>query len=392
MIGNNSVISTEPIRANLWLLNSGIQNENGNSRGGFNSWFDLIQQNYSYVYSEITGYGVTSLLYLSKYFGEEFYIDKAIAAYKWLKDKALDESGGIRTRDYFVDMDDASHYSFDSNNLYAFDNGMVLYGIVNLYKKTKNERILLFAVQIADFLIDNMKKDDGMFYAVYNSETGKKTDIADKWSTQSGSYHAKLALGFTDLYEITNNKAYKDAALGVCNASLDFQDDSGRFITNRADNSTHLHPHSYSAEGLLYTGDRFGRTDFIESAKRAVKWSLSLINQDGGIPKKFSGTEFINFYRSDILAQTLRLGSLFFSLGELGEEEIISLEKLRRCLVKFQYKSEDRQDGGFYYGYTLDGSKKDHLNSWCTMFALQGLIMYDENIIKRNTKNLECFV
>jgi len=49
------------------------------------------------------------------------------------------------------------------------------------------------------------------------------------------------------------------------------------------------------------------------------------------------------------------------------------------------------QMGSFYYGYTLNGEKKDHLNSWCTMFSIQVLMMYGENIAKKNTE-MGCFV
>jgi hypothetical protein len=392
MESDRSFFSVESVLANKWLLNSGIQNDDGPSRGGFNSWFDLERQDYSYVYSEITGYGITSLLYLSRYFGKEFYMEKALSAYKWLSETAMDKSGGVRTRDYLIDMDDSEHYSFNSGNIYTFDNGMVLYGLVNLYRKTAIESILRSAVRIADFLIDNIRKKDGSFFAVYNSDTGEKIDVTDKWSTQTGSYHSKLALGFIDLYDVTKDGKYKNIVISLCEGALKFQDDSGRFITNCGDNSTHLHPHLYSAEGLLYAGDYFGMERFIDSARKAVNWVLSSIKDDGGVPKKFTGTEFVPYYRSDILAQTLRLGSIFFGMGKSGEGGQEVLSKLRKCLVRFQYNRGNRQDGGFYYGFTLDGNKKDHLNSWCTMFALQALMTYDEIVVKRQEKNMECFV
>ncbi len=392
MDAHRALLSTESVKANMWLLNSGIQNDKGSSAGGFNSWLDLEKKSYSYVYSEITGYGITSLLFLLGYFGKEFYVQKAFSAYKWLSEIAMDECGGVRTRDYFTDMVGSEHYSFDSRNIYAFDNGMVLYGIINLYRKTGERPVLNLALKIADFLIDKMRKDDGSFFAIYNSETGEKIDVPDKWSTQSGSFHSKLALGFTDLYDVTKEQKYADVVIRLCESSMKFQDESGRFITDRKDKSTHLHPHSYSAEGLLYAGRYFGVKDLIDSADMAVKWSLSSVREDGGIPKKFGEEGFIPYYRSDILAQTLRLSSVLFSMGRLGEEYLNILKKLRKCLVSFQYRSEDSQDGGFYYGHTLDGRKRDHLNSWCTMFALQALVMYDECVVKGQEKNLECFI
>jgi len=389
---NDHLYSSEPVLANMWLLKSGIQNAGGPGKGGFNSWFDLARKDYSYIYSEITGYGITSLLYLSRYFGEEFYLDKAVSAYEWLATSALDDSGGVRTRDYYHDMENSGRYSFDSGNIYAFDNGMVLYGVVNLYKRTGDSRHLAFARTLADFLVKNMVKDDGSFYAVYNSLTGEKTDKPGKWSTQTGSYHAKLALGFGDLFGVTGDLQYERVVKDLLRHSLRYQEASGRFVTDRADNSTHLHPHLYSAEGLLYAGISSGEKDFVSSAAKAVKWALDSAREDGGVPKKFDGKDFSPFYRSDILAQALRLGSWLYGLDMLGEEYAPALKKLRRKLVSFQYRGSGSQDGGFYYGYGLDGAKKEHLNSWCTMFAVQALMMYDENVVKRSGKTVECFV
>lgn len=379
--------------AKNWILNSGIQIADGPNIGGFNSWFDMKENSYSYVYSEITGYGITTLLHLGNYFDDAEYLDKAALAADWLIAKAGHPCGGVRTRDYYKESGGSRHYSFKRGNIYAFDNGMVLYGMINLYKRTKDMKHLEFAGQIADFLIKNMVKPDGLLWAVFDTETGKKTDESDKWSTQSGSYHAKLAMAFTDLFEVTGDAIYKETALNLCGASLSFQEASGRFITSRSEGSTHLHPHSYSAEGLLYAGAYFDKEEFIESAERAVKWALDSQMPDGGLPKKYDGKEFIPFYRSDILAQMLRLGTILRDEGRLGPGYDPVLEKLKDKLVSFQYSGEGDQSGGFFYGTDLEGTTRQHINSWCTMFALQALIMYDEfSTNDKITYKLDCLI
>lgn len=365
--------------AENWIMNSGIQNIEGEEKGGFNAWFNLDSRDYSYVYSEITGYGITTLLYLSKFF-EGSYKERAILAWDWIREKALHSSGAVMTRLYLDDTEETDQYSFLSENLYAFDNGMVLYALVNLYKETNDEDVIKCSIGIADFLIEKMRKDNGLFYASCNPSTGKKVDSDWKWSSQSGSYHAKLALGFIDLFDLTKDYRYKEAAIGVLEKAVGFQDkDSGRFVTSRLDMTTHLHPHSYSAEGLLYGGFYFNREDFIASAVKAVKWALDNMRADGGICKKYDKNRFIKLYRADVLAQILRLGSVMLKENVLDKEYLASLKKLRSKLLTFQYNLETNQKGGFYYGYTLDGEKKNHLNSWCTMFALQALLMFERD-------------
>ncbi|MGD2279011.1 MAG: glycoside hydrolase family 76 protein [Candidatus Omnitrophota bacterium] len=376
-----------------WILYSGIQNSEELNAGGFNSWFDMDGDSYPYLYSEITGYGITTLLYLGRRFGDEECLERAVSAAEWLMSSAAHSCGGVKTRRYNDRMAESDLYSFESEVIYAFDNGMVLYGMANLYKQTKESKYLEFAVGIADFLIGEMITPEGLFFASLNAKTGDREDSPRKWSSQSGSYHAKIALGLVDLFDITKNERYKNAVLKLCRRCMDFQDGPGRFVTSRADNSTHLHPHSYSAEGLLYAGIYFGEDEFIESAHRAVKWALDNQCPDGGVPKKFNGEKFIPYYRSDVLAQVLRLGVVLSDIGKLGEKYLPRLEMLRDKLLAYQFSGKGRQAGGFYYGTALDGLARDHINSWCTMFAAQALVMYDDLKIDRETKNrMECFV
>ena len=376
-----------------WLVNSGIQNSSGENAGGFNAWYDFEKEHYSYIYSEITGYGITTLMYMYDRFSDAIYLKKAEEAFLWLKNKAMSPFGGVRTRDYYLESKESDKYSFESDNLYAFDNGMVLYGIANLYRVTKNKEHLIFAEKIAKFMIEKMRKDDGLFYAVYSGKTGAKEDAPWKWSTQSGSYHAKLALGLIDLYEETKNEEYLNVARDLSLASLSFQAEDGRFITSREDRSTHLHPHSYSAEGLLYAGCYFEDDRLIRSAQNATTWALEAQTMEGIIPKFFIKDEFSSYFRTDVLAQVLRLGAILYSLKLLPEEYLKKLDLLRKKLVEVQYNGKNNQLGGFIFGYTLDGKKKEHVNSWCSMFALQALKMYKDYCIDKNEFNgLRCLI
>ncbi len=379
--------------AREWMINSGIQNTEGINRGGFNSWYDTASGDYSYVYSEITGYGITTLLFLEKIYSDKEYLKRAIIAANWLASRAVHSIGGVKTRDYIQEMEEAHLYSFDSENIYAFDNAMVLYGMVNLYKRTQDKKFLEFSLWMGDFLVKRLKKDDGSFYAVYNAGTGEKEDRTAKWSTQSGSYHAKMALGFIDLFDATGISTYGDVAYDLCKWSMEQQDFSGRFITSRADSSTHLHPHCYTAAGLLYAGLYFGDEGFTRSAVKAMKWALDNVRLDGGIPKMYDGRQFNRNCRTDIMAQVLRLGVILYHKGRLEEAYRRKLDALRKALLRQQYLGDDSQKGGFFYGATLDGIKKKHINSWCSMFALQALIMYQEYLVEnREIEKLELFV
>lgn len=361
-----------------WMTQSGIQSPDG----GVYAWYDMETDKHSYLYSEITGYAITSFLYLHKLYDRVEYIELAEKAAQWIIKNALSDCGGVKTR-YFTNEDSVDeHTSFSGGNIFSFDTAMVLYGFANLYKITNKETYLEYAQKIANFLVDTMQKPDGSFIAIYNKKNGPVPNSTKKWSTQSGSFHAKNAIGLVAMYEITDYEKYKKAAIRVCEYALAKQEQSGRFITDAASLCTHLHPHSYTIEGLSYVGASFGIEKFTKSAERAAYWALSRTNENGINETYFPATDtFSDFQRSDVLAQVLRMGLLF-----VKDESVDHLAK-----VLLSYRSDQDHNGekdGFYYSTT-----HEHVNFWCTMFALQALsLYYDKDLIPKNGERFDLLV
>lgn len=350
-----------------WILNSGIQSD----KGGFFAWYNLQDKSYSYLYSEITGYGITALLFLYKILGEKTIIDKAEQAADWIIKSSMHSCGGIKTRLYEEDEKADKRYSFTGENIFSFDTGMVLYGVVNLYNLTKKTKYLQISETLADFLIDKMQNQDGSLSPIYDAKTGKRIELEDKWSNQRSGFHAKVSMGLVDLYIIKQNKKYYDAAVKLCEYAIATQETSGRFITDKINKTTHLHPHCYTAEGLWYTGTSLKKSSFVESAKKATKWAFKYMSSSGinelydPLTKTFGVSQ-----RSDIIAQVLRLG-LIFSISH-------RIDELKSVLLGYQYCGEDlSQKGGFFFS-----KDSKHVNSWCTMFAIQALANYQHRGLK----------
>ena len=56
----------------FWLKNSGIINSsNDENLGGVRSWYDPDQDEYGFYYSEITGYMISTLLYIDQYIDKD---------------------------------------------------------------------------------------------------------------------------------------------------------------------------------------------------------------------------------------------------------------------------------------------------------------------------------
>lgn len=354
-----------------WVLESGIQNVSGDVKtsGGFNGWFDVNSGSYPFIYSEITGYGMSSLIYLKGAYNSDVFLERAKLAAKWIINNAITPEGGVLTKYYYARGAADDGYKFENRNVFAFDAGVVLYGLCNVALETNDEDTKKNCHKIAEFLVNNMLKKNGEFHAAWNLKSNEPLNDESKWSTRSGSYHAKIALGMIKMHEMTGESVYEKAAEAVCEAAVKSQKEDGRFVTHG--NSTHLHPHCYSAEGLLYAGKKLGRKDFLESSLKATEWALRAQKENGGIPFLFENG-FVHYERTDVLAQVLRLGSVFMAERLLAASH--NMDRLRNRLAGFQV-NEGQQAGGIEFGYDFDGIRKSHLNSWCTMFSMQAFRM-----------------
>ena len=344
-----------------WILNSGIQSP----VGGFFSWHNLGSREYSYLYSEITGYGITTLLFLYSVSGDNVYIKRAVEAADWIIKTSMHPCGGVRTRLYKDDSKANREYSFSGARIFSFDTGMVLYGMVSIYKATGKKKYLDASTKLAEFLLEKVQREDGSLSPIYDANIDEQIEPSDKWSSQSGAFHAKVSMGLADLFDATKKDIYKKAAIKICNNAISAQERSGRFITDRILKTTHVHPHSYAAEGLWYTGNSLKIADFTKSAKKAVEWSFKCV-LTSGINELYNpiSDSFSNFQRSDILAQTLRLGAIC----SMADSKI---GLLRDLLLSYQFiNNRSKQRGGFFYC-----RENRDINSWCSMFSLQALML-----------------
>lgn len=358
--------------AKKWLLDSGIQNLDRSfpAYGSFNAWFDERSRSYPFAFSEITGYGISTLLYLNIVSPDAVLIDRARLAADWLLSSAWDSKYGALQCRY-----DHKTGTFNER-VCSFDAGMCITGLANLYRETREAKYIEAATRLGDWLVQRMQREDGSFYARIRTRTGTLIDDPAKWSSQSGSYHAKISVGLLNLFELTKDVTYKESVIKVCDWSLKLQNSCGRFITNRESRDTHLHPHCYSAEGLLCAGLFLRNKRYVESVALALSWVFQHLLPTDGVPRSYRCGRFSQDESVDIQSQTIRLWLLLSRLKKISKEEG-ALAKAVTRLCHFQSSSKDKHScGGFLYGHTDEGVQVSHVSSWGTMFAIQALSMY----------------
>ena len=364
-----------------WVEKSGIQNFSGKNNGSVNAWYDPKRKKYSFIYSEINGYFLTTCVYLFRKTKRKEFIELALKSAKWLIKKAQHKNGGFRC--LFI-LDQQSPHSFKQDQIYAFDNGVILNGLVSLYKITKKKYILRSAIKCASWVMNICVNKSYSVKPLYEISENKFYESDKDWSTISGSYHTKIAMGLANLYTVKKQKKYLRFAYNICKKSLEFQNNNGRFLSFPFRGGTNLHPHCYSAEGLWSVGQFFNNKTFIKSSQKATQWIYNTLKK--GVPPRLYLIERIIYHqRADALAQTLRL----FFLHRISGKKIITKEKniniILQNLLKFQFKNNKNKkiNGSFKWGKTSYGKLKPHSNSWVTFFSIQTLYLIKDTLEKK---------
>ncbi len=359
-----------------WLLQSGIQNTDADPKykGGVNAWYDLEKKTFPFIYSEITGYAVNTFLFLHHILKDPVCLERARLAGNWLLNSRDPKYGFVLNRVYHS----SKAQSYYDSWIFTFDQWMIIDGLCNLSSITGDQNYFHGAQKIADALIEKTFRPDGFIFPAFNLENGQVEAANDKWSRQSGSFHAKAILGLNRLFNLTHDQKYLTHAFRLSERACLDQKENGRFITQTDNGSTHLHPHSYTLEGLFYFGFSQNKPSLIEASRKGLEWILSSQHEDGTLYAFFQDGQFLPYERADILAQTLRLSAIMLGYAPEFQKFKPKLDRLKKKLLSYQIQ-EEPQKGSFLYGQEENGMIHRHANAWVSMFALQALWLYDQS-------------
>lgn len=366
-----------------WLLNSGIRIKEGTYCGGFFGWKNLENNKnsnrYQFIYNEIIGYSLSCFSYLYAETKRKEYLLSMEQSIKYIKRNILSNclmNTGIRTDSEF------SQKGKIENQIYSFDNGMILAGLINYYKLTCDSEVYNMAVKLGNSMIEHFFRNNQISTALLDLDLKTMTYGLDKWSTQIGPYHAKLGIGFIDLYQATKNQTYLNICDNLCEFASDMQNEDGSFANNieGSDTIIYLHPHLYACEGLTYVSSLRNNKEILEKGLRGIKWAVSTLTSSGGIPRNtLEKTD-----QADCTSQLLRLILLYrkeleeyFNLSSNHVDHVIRI--LYERIIRFYLDSENaiRYDDNSNFACT-----------WCTMFSLQALILLEKTTTQSPNSSL----
>jgi len=344
-------------RAGNWFVHSGIQEP----EGGVARFYRTGANRNHGVSTEITGYAVSTLVYLHSVTGEEQYLERAAATAQFL----------CETWDSALR---AMPFEPGSSETYFFDCGIIVRGLLAAWRATGTQRFLDLAAALGKQMAADFASRDGDFHPILHLP-GKAPASRDplRWSQSAGCYQLKAALAWWDLADATGDVAFREPYRRVLDYSLLTH---CQFLPGHPDRlkvMDRLHAYCYFLEGLLPCASEPRCAAAMAEGLRRVAFHLRDIGPE--------------FERSDVYAQLLRARLYADSVGAVPlDREAAGCEASR--LSDFQVASDDpRIDGGFYFG-RRDAAWLPYVNPVSAGFGLQALAIWEAARTSENCPRL----
>lgn len=332
-------------QSGCWFLRSGIQESNG----GVARYYLSDSGRNLPVSSEITGYAVSTLVYLHSATGQTAYLDAALRAANFLTHTAWDPA--------------ASTFPFEpgSDRAYFFDIGIIVRGLLAAWRATGDEGFRTRAREAALSLAFDFM-GEGVFHPIISLPDKQALAYEPRWSRTPGCFQLKAALAWREMGDEHAQKLFESVlAYSVATHSCFLPSDLDRELL-----MDRLHAYCYFLEGLLAVADR-------EDVRRALADGVA---RAGALFREIAP----QFERSDVAGQILRVRLIAHHLGALPLDEGAAREEAAhaRAFQAGPGEPDLRLRGGFFFG-SKKGALLPFSNPVSTGFCLQALELWNQH-------------
>jgi hypothetical protein len=338
-------------RASRWFLRSGIQEP----CGGVARYYRIDLQRNASVSTEITGYAVGTLLYVSAVNKEREYDTQALAAARFLTRHAWNG----QSMPFEIDPEQRLY-------TYFFDSGIILSSLLAAWRATREREFLDVAKVLGTAIAVDFASDRGDYHPVLKLP-GKVPTERDgaRWSRSAGCYQLKAAMGCWELAEETGDSRFREPYDRILEGALRSY---GSFLPGHSDPCKvvdRLHAFLYFLEGLLpRAGEKRCAAALCDGIRRVAHHLAETASE---------------FERADVYAQLLRMRIFADWMGVVPLDREAA-EQEAATLADFQAESDDpREDGGFYFGRKA-GEWLPYVNPVSTAFGLQALALWERHL------------
>lgn len=330
------------------MLGSGIQEPNGGVARYHHS--DTLRN--ARVSTEITGYAVSTFVFLHERTRNPEYLDAAIRAGQFLVGTAWSPS--LKTFPFEHSRDGDAPQPLT----YFFDCGIIVRGLLSLWRATGSEEYLAIAILAGRSMARDFaaREADGTntWHPILDLPGKYPLQWGSQWSRQPGCYQLKSALAWHELADATGDSQFARSYEAAVAKALATQES---FLPAETPEKTmdRLHAYCYFLEGLQPAYSRADVRPVLANGISRVSRYLREIRSE--------------FERSDVDAQLLRIRLMAFRSAGLPLNQEEATEEAA-AIAEFQHESESADNGGFWFGRKA-GSMMPFLNPVSTAFCLQ---------------------
>ncbi len=305
------------------------------------------QQRNAGISTEITGYAISALVYFNKATGEREFLEAAIRAAGYLTEVAWDDNGSTIP---FETLGEGSR-----GFTYFFDCGIVVRGLLALWRETQHPDLLNRAKQIALSMAFDFMGDD-CFHPIVELPEKQPLPHESRWSRMPGCYQLKSALAWRDIAHAAGEPQPMQMWRQMLAFSLATHESFLPGDANPEKVMDRLHAYCYFLEACLAEPD-------FEACRDALAFGIAKV---AALLREIRP----QFERSDVNAQLLRVRIL------AARAEIVSLDEEAAKDEAAAIRSFQRTDGGYWFGRKA-GAFLPFSNPVSTAFCAQALAMYE---------------
>ena len=301
--------------------------------------------------TEITGYAVSTLVYLHSLSHDQRFLDAALRAARFLSRVAWDAALSAMP----FEIDPSAH-------TYFFDCGIIVRGLLAAWRASGEEEFLATAIAVGNSMMRDFAGEHGDFHPILTLPE-KSPELRDdaRWSRTATCYQLKAAMAWWDLFEATGENCFREPYQRVLEYSLAGYLD---FLLGHPRDKVmdRLHAFCYFLEGLL---------PFSNDSRCATALSMGITGAG-----TFLRSIAPEFARSDVYAQLLRIRLFADWAGAKALDRSAAAEEAA-ALARFQASSADpRIDGGYWFGRRR-GEFLPYVNPVSAAFAGQALELWE---------------
>ncbi|MEO8368511.1 MAG: hypothetical protein ABI806_04880 [Candidatus Solibacter sp.] len=343
-------MSSQLSRTGEWFLHSGIQQPDG----GVARYYLTDSRRPLPASTEITGYAVSALVYLHTVTHDERYLHRAVSGANFL----------VRAWD---NVSEAMPFEIEPSTFtYFFDCGIIVRGLLAVWRATGGEAYLLAAKALGQSMVRDFASAEGEFHPILALPSKSPLDRDPlRWSRTATCYQLKSAMAWDDLYQATGDPAFLEPYERVLEASLRTY---AEFLPGHPDRPKvmdRLHAFCYFLEGLL---PRAARPECAAALRDGISRAACHLREIGP-----------EFARSDVYAQLLRVRLYADWLGAVPLD-LASAQHEAVQLASFQHRGgtppDPQLDGGYWFG-RKGGETLPYMNPVSAAFACQALQLWE---------------